>query len=208
MVRDAYLRAAGIAAQLVREPAVAGAWESASALAEFRVSGLVGHLGAQVLRLPGLLAADDPVGEPIALADYYAGMPWIGADVDAEINVTLRRLGEDVAADGHAALVTRLDAAIGELRETLPAAPEDKLVEHAGRAIRLDDYLITRMMEIAVHNDDIAVSVGLETPELPSDVFEPVLLLLSTLAVRRHGQNAMLRALSRVERAPATVNAI
>lgn len=208
MVRDAYLRAAGIAAQLVREPAVAGAWESASALAEFRVSGLVGHLGAQVLRLPGLLAADDPVGEPIALADYYAGRPWIGADVDAEINVTLRRLGEDVAADGHAALVTRLDAATGELRETLPAAPEDKLVEHAGRAIRLDDYLITRMMEIAVHNDDIAVSVGLETPELPSDVFEPVLLLLSTLAVRRHGQNAMLRALSRVERAPATVNAI
>lgn len=208
MVRDAYLRAAAAAVELVREPAVAGAWERESALAEFRVSGLVGHLAAQVLRLPRVLAADDPAGEPISLLDYYSGMPWVGADVNAEINVKLRQLGEDVAAEGHAALVSRLDAAIEELRTTLPSAPAAKLVEHAGRAIRLDDYLVTRMMEIAVHNDDIAVSVGLETPELPSDVFEPVLSLLSTLAARRHGQTALLRALSRAERAPSTVNAI
>ncbi|SFS46470.1 maleylpyruvate isomerase N-terminal domain-containing protein [Saccharopolyspora flava] len=208
MVRDAYLRAAGIAVGLIREPAVAEAWERESALAEFRVSGLVGHLGAQVLRLPGLLAAGEPAGEPISLLDYYSGMPWVGADVHAEINVKLRELGEEVAAEGHAALVRRLDAAIEELRTTLPAAAPDRLVEHAGRAIRLDDYLVTRMMEIAVHDDDIAVSVGVETPELPSDVIEPVLRLLSGVAARRHGQSALLRALARAERAPSTINAL
>lgn len=208
MVRDAYLKAAEIAVELMREPAVAEAWERDSALAEFRVSGLVGHLGAQVLRLPGLLAADGPAGEPISLLDYYTGMPWVGADVHAEINVKLRELGEDVAAEGHAALLGRLDAAVDESRTALSAAPAGKLVEHARRAIRLDDYLVTRMMEIAVHNDDLAVSVGLATPELPSDVLEPVLALLSRLAVGRHGQTAVLRALSRVERAPSTINAL
>nr|WP_245775635.1 maleylpyruvate isomerase N-terminal domain-containing protein [Saccharopolyspora flava] len=187
---------------------MAEAWERESALAEFRVSGLVGHLGAQVLRLPGLLAAGEPAGEPISLLDYYSGMPWVGADVHAEINVKLRELGEEVAAEGHAALVRRLDAAIEELRTTLPAAAPDRLVEHAGRAIRLDDYLVTRMMEIAVHDDDIAVSVGVETPELPSDVIEPVLRLLSGVAARRHGQSALLRALARAERAPSTINAL
>jgi hypothetical protein len=35
----------------------------------------------------------------------------------------------------------------------------------------------------------------------------PVLTLLSGIALRRHGQLAMLRALSRRERAPATITA-
>jgi hypothetical protein len=37
---------------------------------------------------------------------------------------------------------------------------------------------------------------------------DPVLVLLARLAGRRHGRAALLRALSRVERAPAAVNAI
>jgi hypothetical protein len=74
--------------------------------------------------------------------------------------------------------------------------------------LRLDDFLVTRMMEIAVHSDDLAVSTGVPTPELPAEVLEPVLALLTGLAVRRHGQPAVLRALSRAERAPDRINAL
>ena len=64
------------------------------------------------------------------------------------------------------------------------------------------------MLEISVHLDDLAVSAGLPTPELPRDVLDPVLTLLHELAVRRHGPLAVLRALRRAERAPASIAAI
>jgi hypothetical protein len=63
-------------------------------------------------------------------------------------------------------------------------------------------------MEIAVHGDDLAVSVDVPTPAFPDEVFAPVVALLTGLAARRHGQAALLRALSRSERAPATVSAL
>ena len=74
-------------------------------------------------------------------------------------------------------------------------------------ALRLDDFLTTRMMEIAVHSDDLACSAGVPTPQLPDAVLDPVFALLSRLAARRHGAPALLRALTRAERAPATVAA-
>jgi hypothetical protein len=46
------------------------------------------------------------------------------------------------------------------------------------------------------------------TPELPDSSFDPVLIMLTRLAARRHGQAALLRALARAERAPAAINAI
>jgi len=72
----------------------------------------------------------------------------------------------------------------------------------------LGDFLTTRLMEIVVHNDDLAVSVGIPTPEMPARAFETVADLLTRMAVRRHGPTAVLRALSRAERAPETIAAI
>ena len=74
-------------------------------------------------------------------------------------------------------------------------------------SLMLDDLLITRMMELAVHSDDLAVSVGTATPPLPDAVLDPVFELLAKLSVRRHGATALLRALSRSERAPGNVSA-
>jgi len=64
------------------------------------------------------------------------------------------------------------------------------------------------MMEPAVHMDDLATSVGIVTPGLPAPAFDPVLVLLTRLAAGRHGQAALLRALTRAERAPAAINAM
>ncbi|WP_316525683.1 hypothetical protein [Kitasatospora brasiliensis] len=74
-------------------------------------------------------------------------------------------------------------------------------------SLTLDDLLATRTMELAVHGDDLAVSVGLPSPELPPETAESVIGLLARLAVRRHGQAAVLRALSRAERAPESIAA-
>ena len=56
-------------------------------------------------------------------------------------------------------------------------------------------------MEIVVHADDLAASVGLPTPAFDDDVLHPALALLAMLGAQRHGQDAAVRALSREERA-------
>jgi hypothetical protein len=47
-----------------------------------------------------------------------------------------------------------------------------------------------------------------EPAGLPEGVLAPVLSVLTGLALRRHGQAALLRALSRAERAPASIAAM
>ena len=53
------------------------------------------------------------------------------------------------------------------------------MIPWQGWALTLEDFLMTRMMEIAVHSDDLAVSVGIEAPTLPPEVLKPVLSLLT-----------------------------
>ncbi|MEU8073802.1 maleylpyruvate isomerase N-terminal domain-containing protein [Catellatospora citrea] len=208
-VREAYLQAATSVATLVGDPAVAEAWAKPSALAGFTVAGLAGHLAAQVVNVPRVLRAPAPDGPPVALAEHYGRVRWIGADLDADVNVQIRLGGEAVAAGGPRALVEQTGLAVSELRALLAEEHADRLVSPpAGPwAMRLDDFLVTRLMEITVHSDDLAYSVGVPTPDQPPTVFGPVLALLGELAVRRHGQAAVIRALSRAERAPDSITA-
>jgi hypothetical protein len=207
---DAYLAAAKSAQGLLSDPAVAAVWRAPSALPEFSVGGLAAHLAHQVLSVPTTLAAAPPDVPLVPLADHYERATWRGADPASEANAGIRAHADGLAADGPAPLLVRLSAAIGELARTLPAEDAGRPLRMAAGpwALRVDDFLVTRMMEIAVHSDDLAVSVGIATPDLADAVLEPVLALLTGLAVRRHGQPAVLRALSRAERAPKAINAL
>ncbi len=69
------------------------------------------------------------------------------------------------------------------------------------------DFLLTRLIEIVVHSDDLARSVGVPTPVFPDEVFLPVIDVLTRLAVERHGQAPLISALSRRERMPETISA-
>lgn len=97
---------------------------------------------------------------------------------------------------------------MGRLREAIPAQPADRVVDLPGMwSLTLDDFLLTRLVEVVVHSDDLAVSVGAPSPELPPEYCDDVIALLARLAVRRHGPTAVIRAFSRGERAPGTVSA-
>jgi hypothetical protein len=207
--RRAFLIAAESAARLLADPAVAEHWAALSALPEYRVSGLAGHLALQVRHPARMLGEAPPTGRPDTLDEYYAAADWIGAGVDAEPSVDARLGGERSAADGPRVLADAVAALVRELAVGLPSAPLDRLVHlpWADRVLTLDDFLLTRTMEIAVHSDDLAVSVGVPTPALPADVAEPVLHLLTRLATARHGVLPVLRALSRRERAPDDIAA-
>lgn len=175
----------------------------------FRVSGLAGHLARQITHVPRLLARTAPDGKALTLLDHYARAAWTDAGLDDDVNASIRRDGEDEAAEGAAALATLAGDTLRALRETQPSEPDGRVVHvpWGPWSLSLDDFLTTRLLEIAVHCDDLAVSVGVPTPHLPAPILDTVLTLLTRLAARRHGPTAVLRALSRAERAPAMIAA-
>lgn len=208
-IRESYLIAATSAVALLSHPAVASAWDKPSALTEFSVGGLAGHLGHQLVRVDLVLAEDPDTRQPIPILEHYVRSPWVEAGLDHESNVSVRQGGEAAAACGAAALAAQMSERLERLTAALPAEPEDRVVHlpWAGWSLRLDDFLLTRLMEIVVHSDDLAASIGLEAPGLPPSVIDPVVELLARLAVHRHGATAVIRTLSRAERAPATISA-
>ncbi|WP_043625113.1 maleylpyruvate isomerase N-terminal domain-containing protein [Nonomuraea candida] len=207
--RRSYLLAAASAVSLLNDPAVAASWDKPSALMEFSVAGLAGHLAHQLVRVGDVLAPNGQVGEPVTLLEHYSRSPWVQAGLDHESNLSVRRGGEAAAAAGPAVLVERAQALLEMQNAALASEPADRVVHlpWAGWSLRLDDFLLTRLVELVVHSDDLAASVGVGTPELPACVIDPVVELLARLAVHRHGPTAVIRTLSRTERAPATISA-
>jgi hypothetical protein len=202
--------AARTAANLLRDPAVAACWTGPSALEDFRVSGLAGHLASQVGRVVDLVPGATPTGDAVDVLDHYLRVPWVDLDVQGEVNTNIRDEGERVAAVGPDALADQVDAATASLPDVLAnVQPTDVVaLPWTSWALTVDTLLLTRMLEIVIHSDDLAVSVGLPTPTFPPGVLRPVLGVLTDLAVERHGQEAVVRALSRAERAPRRINAI
>jgi hypothetical protein len=210
MIRQGYLSAATVATGLMADPAVARSWDAPSALRKFRVSGLTGHLASQITQVLPVLDADPPDTPPISLRDHYDRSTWTDGDIDSELNAGIRRSGDESAAIGVAMLHAQAAAALAELQQRLPAVPADRVIQlpWGPWALTLDDFLTTRVLELAVHCDDLAVSVGVETPAFPPPSLEMVLDLLCRWAASRHGGTAVLRALSRAERAPARIAAL
>lgn len=210
MIRELYLRTAMTVFPLLRDPAVAAAWDGPSALEKFSVCGLAGHLARQIFSVSQVLdrpATDAPL---VTLFEHYTRSSWVGADVDSEDSIGVREHGEELAAGGAQALAAEAESALATLRRLLPEQPADRVVSPpwTGWSLTLDDFLATRMLELAVHGDDLAVSVGVAPPALPGDTVDLVVGLLARLAVHRHGATPVLRALSRSERAPASIAAI
>jgi hypothetical protein len=207
--RESFLAAARIASDLVRRREVTERWHDESACAGMSVGGLAFHLASQItntVRLVGAAPADDV---PIPLLEHYARAAWVHSALDDQANVSIQE-GSDADADaGPEALAAEVDEQLGRLPDVLaevdPAAPV--LIPWQGWSLTLTDWLTTRKMEIVVHSDDLAASIGVPTPEYPEDVIAPVLALLTGVAVRRHGQAALVRALSRPQRAPTSVSA-
>jgi hypothetical protein len=207
--RTAYLEAADCTARLIADPAVAAAWAAPSALADMTVGALAGHLARQLFNVQLALAAADRPDSPIPLLEHYARVQWIGADHDAEANAEVRRTSAREAANGPAMLAARTADAARALRADIAAQPVDRVVfvPWGPWSLTLDDLLTTRLMEIAVHRDDLACSIDSTLEEMPVAATDAAIALLARLAVRRHGAAAVLRALSRAERAPASIAA-
>jgi hypothetical protein len=213
VIAAVYLDAAGVTADLIASPEVAARWNEPSALSEMAVSGLAGHLARQITGVPARLARRQQLpdrAELLTVTEHYARVRWAGAALDDETNVSIRRDSDAEASGGPDDLARRTRTAVARVRDALPDGEQgDRAIylPWTGWALTLDGFLTTRLLEIVVHLDDLAVSVDVTPPQLPEQATDTVLALLAQLAARRHGPAAVLRALTRQERAPATITA-
>jgi hypothetical protein len=207
---DLFLAAAEVVAPLLRAPELAARWHEASALAEFRTSGLAGHTARAVLNVERYLDAEVPAGASALDAVSYF-LTASGPDVEnpaSTMNQSIRERGEQEAAGGPQALADAYDGVRARLADRLPGLPGDRPVLMFGRyVLPLHECLLTRLVEIVVHADDLAVTLGLPMPDFGDDVEDLVIATLARIARRRHGTLPVLRALARRERAPSTVAA-
>lgn len=193
---------------LLRRPEVAAAWERPSALAGYRVGGVVAHLLVATARVDDQLDDPEPTGATVVdLAGFYAGnRVEAPQDPVAGRHAALVADGERRADAGPAATVDALAAVLDRLGARLAAERADRLVavrNVPGGATPLDAYLVSRAIELAVHGDDVAASVGIEPPPLPAAAADVVVPALLTLARARVGDLRVLRALTRGERGDA-----
>ncbi len=198
--RAVFLAAAEAAHGVMSQPAVAEHWNDPSALARMSVGAVAGHLGRAVFTVPEYLDAQTPPSSARTLSPSdYLSVVLSDTDLDSPLHTGVRARSEAAAADGCIALVRRFDDTVRRLERRLRDEPVDRrLAVAGGNVMLLDGYLVTRIVELAVHTDDLAVSVGLDVGPTPgTDVAIGALVDAARL---RHGATAVLRALSRRER--------
>ena len=208
-VRSRYLAAARTALELLDAPEVRERWEEASVLAGLSVGDLAGHLALSgVLIVEALLEQPDPRSpSPVTAGQYYGA--FVGADdPESELNVSVRERSHAVGVRGPEHVAAAASGALERLVDRLAAEPADRRVAARGTALTLEEYLRGRCVELAVHAEDLELSVGLgpgltagdPVPEPPDDVVRDAVDVLVAAAVARHGAAAVLRALTRRER--------
>ena len=202
--RRAFLSVAKVAADLVADPVVAALWEDPSALAELTVGALAAHLARGASTVEQYL--DGPGGtveaEPLSAPRYFAAMA-LSPEVGSELNQAVRQRASDAALAGQAQVAAQLAQCWSRLTELLSVEPPGRVLSViGGLAITLDEYLVTRTVELVTHIDDLAASIDVPTPTLPEAALVTAVDCMVEIARLRHGDLAVVRALARRERDP------
>jgi hypothetical protein len=204
---EAFIEASLYVGTVLASDEVRTAWVNPSVLGMMRVGDICGHVFLIVRRVGKRLESAREAADQAAVADP-GEWTWSRAETKADLELPQHRQvrldGAHVAAwgwkDVHDAYDSRVDYVSGLLRQGLPPA-----TDVSGRRLPFSEYLVTRVVELVVHADDVACSVGVVSapPDLACTVALDGLIEGSR---SMHGDVALLRALSRVERAPDNIS--
>ncbi len=190
-----FLDAATAATPLFEDPTLSSRWDLPSVLDGFTMGELAGHLARAVGVTSAVLARGDASGAPRPVVEYYCA-------AIAEWQQRADRIHDNArgeAALGPDGMHERWLAALDECRGLL-ADPPATVRTSTGDVLDVEDYLLTRGVELAVHTDDFAASLGRPLPDGATHLVRLVNDLLLDVARAQHGERAVLRALARRER--------
>ncbi|MER5522337.1 maleylpyruvate isomerase N-terminal domain-containing protein [Streptomyces sp. NPDC002763] len=177
------------AGQLARAMAgVSGAeWRLPTRCAPWTVGDLLAHVRVVIAWLPGMLTAPAPTRAEVSAAEYYRPDGRFAPDT----NAARIALAQDHAAEQltGAALADDFNATWQQVDRLCRAEPDGRVVRtRHGDPMLLSEFLLTRLVEVAVHGLDLADALGRE-PWLTS----PAADLLQGLLLGPDGTAALER---------------
>ena len=170
---------------------------SVPALGEWDARALTGHMLRSVTAPVRHLADPEPEAGPLpSAADYYlAYLEWRRADsesADAEVAARGEHELDGIEPDRFTSLFRASAAAA---RAALQGITGDRKVTTPFGAMRIQDYLRTRTLEVTVHGLDLARATNVAwTP--PETGTETSLLLLTEISLQGGNGNELLLALT------------
>lgn len=188
---------------LLGRPEVERRWSEPSALANLTIGALAAHLSRAFTTAWLYMQADECAADESIDASGYFFRAFDRPDEDrAELDANIVQRASDDAEPGPIAVRELHARTVSDLRTKLIGEPADRGIEvFGGVCMPLDSYLVTRMVEAVIHSDDLAHSLGIETPTFAPDVVDIVMVALLGMAREIHGDVAMLREFARGERA-------
>jgi hypothetical protein len=202
-VRFAFLQALQSFVAVSRSDVVAARWSDPTVVPPYLVGELVGHILSTAAATERYLDAEPPTEAPVPAALYYVGaLPQQDA---VEVHAGIRARGAKLSEQGPVALAVEAAALHERLSARLESEPAERVVEvMGGTVLTLDGYLETRIVELVVHLDDLATTLGHDF-ELPDDAVAIAVSYLVDICRGRNGDVAVLRALARQERGDVSV---
>ncbi|CAL9523907.1 hypothetical protein SUDANB145_03879 [Streptomyces sp. enrichment culture] len=148
-------------------------------LGDWTVRELVAHIGMAVTAVHRALDRPAPPRQDVQVTQWAFAT---GGNAAAIADFT-RKLAAD-----HPDLAAYLAGVEGSLRTLLAEHPGGRLLETNAGALPLDDYLVTRTVELVVHTDDLNAAVpGLDVPHDRQALAAATRLLVDALAVKAPG---------------------
>jgi len=130
-------------------------------LGDWTVRELVAHLGLGI-GLSRYVVAAEPGAVPLSLGDYVRAYPPASEQIAELTREISARFGDD--------LVGGFRRTAAEAFAALDATPGEVLRARRGPITR-DDYLLTRLLELVAHGDDLQRALGrVDAPLLPTAV--------------------------------------
>ena len=157
----AFIRAARVAGAVVASPEVAAAWDRDSALEQMTVGSVAGHLFLVVRRVDKHLDEPEPTRPPVRALIATRGC------ASRERKTSTARITASYATTARTSAVgarttSRPRTSTGSSRVAARLATHCPAVVAVGElVIDFREYLSTRIVELLVHADDLAVSVGI-----------------------------------------------
>lgn len=187
---------------LLADPELARRWSEPSVLTEWSNQGLAGHLARSAFNLERAIdQSHSSSGNSVTDATQYYTVSQPDPP-DSAIGRRIRELGDHEASLGPSELVDRFTATTADLRRRLPDISPAVHVDLFGSSLLVDDCATACLLELVVHADDLAVSLGLATPSFATEALDLVVRTLARISETRHGSLAVIRTFARSERAP------